>query len=97
MIVEGFDSRIQLRLVAEGHESESLGLPGFAVGDDFYPFDRSKCGKEVRNFSFSSSVGQVAHVDIHCISVLITPIHSTLPQTAASEIQLSALTLPDGL
>ena len=70
VIVEGFNSRIQLGLVAEGHESETLGLSGLAIGDDFDPFDRSKSGKETSDVSFSSSVGQVAHVDIHCLQFL---------------------------
>jgi hypothetical protein len=67
VIVESLDGCIQLSLVTEGHESKSLGLPGFTVGDDFDPFNRSKSGEEASNISFSSSVGQVAHVDIHLI------------------------------
>ena len=70
IIVEGFDSRVQLGLVTEGDESKSLGLPGFTIRDDFDPFDRSKSGKETSDVSFSSSVGQVAHVDIHCFQFL---------------------------
>ena len=63
--VECFDRSIQLALVAEGHECESFGSAGFAVGDDFDPFDRSISGEEASNVFFSSGVGQVAHVDVH--------------------------------
>jgi len=67
VIVESLNGCVQLSLITEGHESKSLGLPGFTVGDDFDPFNRSKSGEEASNVSFSSSVGQVAHVDIHLI------------------------------
>ena len=67
ILVESLDGCIQLGLITKRHESESFGLPGFAVGDDFDPFNRSKSGEEAGDVSFSSSVGQVAHVDIHLI------------------------------
>jgi hypothetical protein len=63
--IERFDCCVQLGLVAEGYESESFGSAGFAVGDDFDPFDGAVCGEESRDVFFSSGVGQVAHVDVH--------------------------------
>lgn len=63
--IERFNSRVQLALVAEGNESESFGSAGFAVGDDFNPFDRAVCGEESGDVFFSSGIGQVAHVDVH--------------------------------
>jgi hypothetical protein len=44
--IESFDGSIQLALVAESHESKSLGSAGFAVGDDFNPFNGSVSGEE---------------------------------------------------
>jgi hypothetical protein len=67
IVVESLDGCIQLTLVTEGHKGKSLGLPGFTVGNDFHPFNRSKSGEEASNISFSSSVGQIAHVNIHLI------------------------------
>ncbi len=67
ILVESLDGCVQLGLVTERHESKSLGLPGFTVGDDFDPFNRSESGEECGNVSFSSGVGQIAHVDIHLI------------------------------
>jgi hypothetical protein len=63
--IESFDGSVQLALVAERHESESLGSACLAVGDDFDPFNRSISGEESSNVFFSSGVGQVAHVDVH--------------------------------
>jgi hypothetical protein len=65
--VEGFDRRVELGLVAERDEGKALGLSGFTVSNDIDSFDRSEIGKETGNVSFCSSVGQVAHVDVHCI------------------------------
>ena len=65
--IERFDRSIHLALVAERHECKSFGSACLAVGDDFYPFDRSISGEEASNVFFSSSVGQVAHVNIHLI------------------------------
>jgi hypothetical protein len=44
--VESLDGSVQLALVAESHESKSFGSAGFAVGDDFDPFNRSVSGEE---------------------------------------------------
>src|SRR5690606_20738362 len=44
--IKRLDGSVQLALVAEGHECKSFGSAGFAVGDDFDPFDGAICGKE---------------------------------------------------
>src|SRR5690606_26483448 len=67
VVIEGFDCRIQLGLVAEGHKGKTFGLSGFTVGDDFHPFNRAVGREKARNIFFSRSVGQVAHVNIHLI------------------------------
>jgi len=67
ILVKGLDGRVQLGLVTECHEGEAFGLAGLTVGDDFDPFDRSKSGEEAGDVSFSSGVGQVAHVNVHLI------------------------------
>lgn len=73
LVVEAFNGRVELGLIAEGHERKSLGLAGIAVGNDFDPFNGAVCGEEVGDVSFGCCVGQVAHINVH-LFYFVTPI-----------------------
>lgn len=81
--VEGFNSRIELALITEGNKREAFRAARFTVGDDFDPVNGAKLCEEVCDVFFGSRVGQVAHIDVHFLVLLIAPLQKILPETMA--------------
>jgi hypothetical protein len=54
-----------LRGICQGHEGKASWSAGLAVSDQFHTLNGSEGGECFCYFFFSSTVGQIAHIDVH--------------------------------